>query len=77
MIMKFDFKTGTWLFLGCEPGTEEFEIITEVIREAVKKGYEKPVPGRVAARLVEMTQEEKLKDPSNSLLGSAQEDVKL
>lgn len=54
MIMKFDFRTGEWLLLGCEPGREEYEIISEVIRQAEIRGYEKPTPGLVANRIVEM-----------------------
>ncbi len=54
MIMKFDFRTGEWLFLGCEPGREEYEIISEVIRQAEMKGYEKPTPGLIANRIIEL-----------------------
>jgi len=76
MIMRFDFEKNTWLFLGCEPGTREFEIITEVQRLAVEKGYGAIGAGRIASRLVEMTQREKYKDISSSHPGTAQEEVK-
>ena len=72
MIMRFDFEKNTWLFLGCEPGTREFEIIRGVQRLAAEKGYGVIEAGRIASRLVEMTQE----GNSNSHPGTAQEEVR-
>ena len=54
MIVRIDFITGKWIFLGCESHSEESSIINEVVKRATSDGYSGATDRLIANHMVEM-----------------------
>ena len=61
MIIRIDFITGKWVFLGCENHSEDSKTINEVINRATALGCDIPTERRVANRMIEMWIQEQAK----------------